>query len=207
MKPFLIILVLTGLLCTYFIGYTVGEQKGIEQGMNDTVSKSVFDAVTGIMREDKLEWINSYLDYQERVTQERKQWQEAVDTRDAIIRYYKELPPVEFEKIVEVEVIKEVKTPYEPVSFNSTQEVRDWLDKWEVWSAGSAGNNICEAYAFAMIIDLVNDGYLIGGQIDTRQQHMLAPPIPIYSENRWVFIDPYTKTLKTTFNGTEWKIN
>ena len=118
---------------------------------------------------------------------------------------------VEVTKEVKVpfEVMKQVKVPYNPIPFQSGQELRNWVGTWKprIVAWGSlVMDSACEGIAYAMIIDMVNDGYLAGAQIDPYHNHMLVA-VPIYTENRYLFVDPATKVVTTIFCGREWRIN
>jgi len=149
---------------------------------------------------------------------EREQWQRAVEGRDEIIQWWENKPPGVVEKVVEVpvevEVIREVEVvksvDYSPTSFQSTEAVRAWVENWEPHARAFGGtvkfNSACEDYAYAMLVDMVNDGYLVGTQIDPYRAHMMVV-VPVYPENRYVFVEPFEQTLSLRFVGREWRIN
>ncbi len=110
---------------------------------------------------------------------------------------------------VEKEVLVGVPLDFKPKIFQSEEELRDWVTNWkpwiQTWSVAKM-NSLCEAYCFAMLIDAVNDGYLMFGQIDPSRNHMIVA-VPIYSINRYLFIEPQTKEITKLFMGREWAIN
>ena len=116
------------------------------------------------------------------------------------------------DRIVEKEVIKEIPLKYTPRPFESEAELKAWTDNWTPRAVSYSINGvnsfegICEGFASAFMIDAVNAGYLVGTQIDPTRNHMIVI-VPIYNENRYLFVEPETKIITKWFMGIEWGIN
>ena len=52
----------------------------------------------------------------------------------------------------------------------------------------------------------INGEYLASAQIDPERHHMFIT-VPIYSENRYVFVKADTKEISMVFCGTTWHID
>jgi len=155
-------------------------------------------------------------------TDERNQWQDAVESRDKLISWWESKPPeivevaVDVIREIPVEVVKEVKVVeyidngFTLAPFESTVAFTEWLEAWEPWEPVFGGtlylNSSCENLAYAMMIDAGNDGYLVGTQIDPERNHMMVV-VPIWSENCYLFIEPSDKTISRLFMGRVWRIN
>jgi len=149
---------------------------------------------------------------------ERDQWRDAVESKDKLISWWESKPPEVVEKLVEVpvEVVREVEVveyidnDFTPVPFKSTVAFTEWLDAWEPWEPVFGGtlylNSSCENLAYAMMIDAVNDGYLVGTQIDPERDHMIVV-VPVWSENCYLFVEPSDKAISRLFMGRVWRIN
>ena len=126
-----------------------------------------------------------------------------VETREII----KEIP---VDVVREVEVIQYIDKEFTPMPFDSVAVLEEWVDAWIEWMPVFGGtiylNGACENLAYAMMIDAVDDGYLVGTQIDPTRNHMMVV-VPIYSENRYLFVNPADKAISRVFMGREWRIN
>ena len=114
------------------------------------------------------------------------------------------------DRIAEKEVTKEIFLEYNPIPFVSVAELQAFTDNWTPWYFIMSGDNlqtgVCQRYALAFMIDAVNAGYLVGTQIDPSRNHMMVVA-PIYTENRYLFVEPESKIITKWFCGQEWRIN
>lgn len=130
------------------------------------------------------------------------------------VRYLEVPGPVIWgtETITEIETVEkivEVQKKYAPVSFESEAALREWVGNWprHAVSFGTIKlDSMCENYSFAMLIDMVNDGYIAGTQIEPIEGHMLVV-VPIYPENRFLFVEPQNGEITDTFMGSRWRID
>lgn len=90
--------------------------------------------------------------------------------------------------------------------FQSYEELEQWVENYDLTLHLFLPIKTidCEDYAISMLINARQDGYLL---ITDRNNDHLWVVAPVFSENRYYYIDAETRTLYKYFQGQEWRID
>jgi len=97
---------------------------------------------------------------------------------------------------------------WQGIPFQSRAELQAWLDKHEplAMSWGGITNPDCEELAIGLWYQMVQEGYIVGLDLNEQENHLWVI-VPVFSENRYYFVEGEMLTISDTLNGREWRLD